>query len=332
MPAIFSIGRVERTRPHLLADTAELAILFGGYSQVSESDLASIIRQSPSAAADLLPLDQPDIDDDGMPDGLGGAELNARELRYIEECFRQIEFRVRAFDEFYPFDIKEGCLTLHDTLTDEHFLYIFLVACARTRSFGRQVTNRLANEFEGVCAVALAKMVAPTAAVIKFGPEARRQGGDFSTNLIEAIPVLAERMGCDLARNWEKNLAAQGDGKIDLVAIFPFDRFSKGYHVIIAQCASMEDEASWNRKRQEAKSDFLRGFFHSLVDAQAALFIPACFRQSDGSWVDDNDVSGVIVIDRLRIVDVMRNQASPLFEPRAVVADVLGHPAPQSAA
>lgn len=300
----FKIGRVAYTRPYLLADTAELALLYGSFDQISEGDLLSIIKQSPKSAGELMPLSDPDIDGDGEDDRLDGAEQTDQQQKYIEECFRQIEFRISAFGDAYPFELKQNILYAKNDHSAYQTLYIFLLCCARTRSFSKRSMNRLADEFEKVCGRALAKMLPDNASVYLFGPNARRAGGIFSTNLIQAIPTLARLMGTDLGRNWQRNLNPQGDGKIDLIGIVPFDTFSHGYHVIIGQCAAMEDESNWQKKRLEALALSRRGLFAPLVDPQAALFFPACFRGPDGQWVDLDDVSGVIPIDRLRLVHV----------------------------
>lgn len=308
---MFEIGRVSRTRPHLLADTAEIALAFGGYCQISATDLASIMKMSPTSASELLSLDEPDLDDNNENDDLDGAELNAKEQGYIDEAIRQIQFRAVAFGSAYPFLLEGDILTLSKRLTLKRRIYLLLLACSRTRSFKEKgAVQRLADAFENISAEVLRRILPEKGEVFMFGPNSEDRRKKFSTNLLAAIPILAKRIGMRLKYGWEKNYTSSGDGKIDLVGVYDFDNRARGLHVILAQCAAMEDEKDWQKKRLEAKIESHMATYDYIVAPQAVLFVPGCYRQPDGEWVNSNNVSGVLTIDRLRIISILNYDSS----------------------
>ncbi|MBZ9869218.1 hypothetical protein LB515_27905 [Mesorhizobium sp. CA15] len=303
---MFSLGRVARTKPHLLADTAEIAIAFGGYEGISASDLSSIIKQSTRPDDELLDIDEPDVDDDDLPDHLDGAETTSREQAYVEECVRQIEFRVSAFGLCYPFVLDRGRLALRKELTYLNHVYLLLLACSRIRSFtSKGIKQRLADAFELICAECLRRLVPETGEVYMFGPNSNDRREVFHTNLSAAMPLLVEKLGIELTRDWEKNFGSSGDGKIDLVSVVRVDKLAPGVVVMVGQCAAMEEEKNWERKRQEAIFATRRGSFICLVDPQGILFIPVCYRQANGEWINKDYVSSVVTMDRLRIISVL---------------------------
>jgi hypothetical protein len=154
------------------------------------------------------------------------------------------------------------------------------------------------------------KHIAPHGSEIyKFGPNLRDKGV-FKGKLLDALPILAKKMGMTLKPSWEKNFGAAGDGKLDLVAIFSLDPFAPSFVVIVGQCASMENENDWQTKRSQAQLSYQAGTYDYLVEPQGVLFIPVCFRQPDGDWVNSNSVSAVISLDRLRILLAIKDDSN----------------------
>lgn len=302
---MFEIGRVSHTKPHLLADTVELALLFGDYVEISEADIFSIMSQSPRVDSELLDLSEEDLDDDGYDDSLSEAEISGRQQGYIEDCLAQIEYRVSVFGDYYPFEIDRRLIKIKNEVLDQHYLYISLLVCSRCRSFtAKGMKQRISDLFETVSYECLSRILSPLFKVYMFGPNTEHRKNYFGTNLRDAIPILVSELGMELLANWEENYSASGDSGIDLVGVCSFDENSPGNSVVIAQCAAQENERDWKRKRSEADIKYLSGSIHSICEPQAILFIPACFRNADGSWRNANDVSGILTIDRVRIVNV----------------------------
>ncbi|MGO8096004.1 hypothetical protein [Rhizobium leguminosarum] len=303
---MIEIGRVAHTRPHLLADTLEIAIAFGDYHTISMTDAVGIINGSPRVEAELLPLDVDDLDDNNYSDDLDGSEINAKEQARVEEAIRQIEYRIGVFGDAYPFALDAEVVSLKTDLTEKNKVYLLLLACSRSRSFKhRGAAQKLADCFEEVSAACLQRMISPYGRTFMFGPNSQDRKTTFAGGLSAALPTLTATMGMRLKKDWEKNFGNSGDAKIDLVGVYNFNDTAAGFKVSIAQCAAMEDENDWERKRQEAQLAHRSGSFDFLVEPDAVLFIPACYRQPDGSWINSDKVSNVITVDRVRIINIL---------------------------
>jgi len=298
-------GRVPKTKPYLFADALEIWAGLSNHGPVSKTDAHSLILTSVTDATELLDIDEPDLDDNEYPDGDSGSEISSREQRYIDECYRQLEYRINEFSDVYPFTLQSEVLKLKDDLSDLNMLYLFLLLASRSRTFGgnRGLTQRIANVFEEVCKDSLQKLMNSDARVIMFGPTSEDRGALFDSNLRRALPKLASFMGMTMAPDWSPSAEkAQGDGKIDLVGVQRLDQAQGGWNVFIGQCAAMEEEKNWEPKRAQADIKFHASRFHFTVPAQAVMFIPVCFRQPDGLWVNKGSADNVILMDRVRIL------------------------------
>lgn len=298
-------GRIHKTRPHLFADTVEIFAAFAAGGPVSKTDVITLIDTSVIAEEDLLDIDQPDLDDNDHPDGTPMVNISEAKQGYADDCFLQLEYRQRAFGDSYPFFIKNEMLYVQPDLSDRMYLYLFLLAASRSRTF-KEVAGlgkKLADSFEEICRDTLYHLMNGSAEVVMFGPNSQDRNARFDSNLRKAIPLLASFMGAQIPADWRENdEAAQGDGKLDLIGCQKLDDLQGGWNVYLGQCAAQEDEGNWEKKRQEAVASSHRGRFHFHVDPQSVLFIPVCFRNSDGNWARKNYTAGVIVMDRLRIM------------------------------
>lgn len=304
---MIDLGRIPHTRPHLLADAIEISIAYGGYTTMSMTDAVGLINTSPRDDTELLPIDEEDTDDNEYPDDMGGAEISAKEQSRVEEAFRQLEYRANTLGDEYPFKIERETLTIKSDLTDLNLVYLMLLACSRTRTFKhRGAVQKIADCFEEICAQCLEKMISPFGRAIMFGPNSPSRKTEFPGGVQNALPLLTKAMGMNLKKGWGRNFpSASGDAKIDLVGIYDFNDTAEGFKVVIGQCASMEDEKNWERKRQEAQLKSRSGSFDFLVEPDAVLFIPVCYRQPDGSWVNSDHVSAVVTVDRIRIMKIL---------------------------
>lgn len=300
---MFSFGRVAKTRAHLLADTVEIALAFGDYEQVSKTDVGGIINSSAKDSSDLMNVGQEDLDDNDHPDETGEVEVSDRMQGYIDAAFDQIEYRAAVLGDYYPFLVSGEVVTMKVGISEAAKLYIFLLACSRSRSFGiKGIKQSLANCFEDVSAACLKNMVSKLGVVYQFGPNSDDRKTHFGSLLAEAIPALCKELGMVPSPTWKPPAGASGDAKIDIVGVYGFSDTAQGYTVVVGQCAAMEDEKDWQKKRQEADFETKNGTFHYLTKPAAALFMPVFYRDTNGDWIDADMVSGVIAVDRLRII------------------------------
>jgi len=303
------IGRVAKTKAHSFADTLEILCAFDGQSPYSETDAYSLISTAAQTADEAPQVDDPDVDDNGIVDGEDGAEINARLQGYVDECYRQLAFRIQAFGESYPFSLEKNLLTLKSPLTVSQKVYLVLLAASRSRSFSGEgfkgFPQRIADLFEFISRDAMINLLPGGASVVMFGPNAQDRKDNFDSDLRKALPVLSKFMGMRLTEGWNGELKAQGDVGLDLIGVQPLDEFQGGWNVFIGQCAAQEDEATWQKKRAEARIDFFSWLFSSSVPSQAVLFIPVCYRQPDGTWANRRHCDAVIMIDRLRFIHIL---------------------------
>lgn len=303
-----NLGRIYKTKPHLLADTAEILCMSNG-GPVAHTDVIGLITGSVAPAEEAMNADEPDQDDDGLPDKDSSATKSERNSGYAEDCFMQLEYRAGAFGSAYPFEVDGLTLRLKKTHDPLHCLYFFLLCASRNRSFqGKKgLTQSIADYFEVVSKDALARMMPNDADVVMFGPNSADRATRFDTNLRQALPMLAKFMGINMAPEWNPDdEQAQGDASIDLVGVQRLDAWKGGWNLFLGQCAAQELHQDWKRKRSEADLDYHSARFHSTVRAQAVLFVPGCFRQANGDWADKNAAANVILMDRLRIISVIQ--------------------------
>jgi len=297
------IGKVHKTKPHMFADAVEISAVIND-APISEADMLSLIRMSVTPATELMNIDELDVDDNNYEDTLTEAEITDREQGYVVDCLIQLEYRTEQYGDTYPFTLENDLLLLKSNLSNSNRLYLFLLFASRSRTVIKKgFKNRVADKFEEVCKTALQKLMSPSAEVIMFGPSAPDRVDKFDTNLRLAIPMLAKFMGANVSNKFDATkIAPQGDGQLDLIGVHTLDASEGGWHVFIGQCAAHEDEKTWKKKRFEAFPVNHRARFEFQVDPQGVMFIPVCFRCADGTWVDANSATGIILMDRQRIL------------------------------
>jgi hypothetical protein len=298
MTKMFEIGVAQRGRPHLLADLAEL-LLFVGYDSITELSHASLrvyVKEMPAAAEDAdseVPVREP-----------SQKELQEREL---EDCWTQLEYRERVFKAFYPFAVEGDRLIWKEGKDAKREIYLFLLACARLRSFGRKARQAAARAFVELAREAMRSLVGPGFHVRIFDANSDDRKNYYGTDLRQAL----RQLGKDLAAHaiHEDHIDKKdpaGDAGLDLIAVRCFEDAASGHYAIFGQAACRESE--WPAKRFEGHPQAYRAFFSLLNNPESAIFIPICYRLATGEWVDSSSGSGCLVIDRLRLIALLQER------------------------
>jgi hypothetical protein len=295
----FTIGPAHRTEPHLLADLAELilALEYDRRTRISKADLQAYVDVAETPAEEL---DETEAED-GDP-----VVSSARIARQIDDAWRTLSYRDKAFGRAYPFDVSRDQLTINAELTSYQRVYRLLLMCSRLRSFAKTKRGKAASAFTELAARAMKGLVAPDAEVRIFDANSVDRRKYYGTNLREALKKLGNDLheGTRMHEECEKQ-STSGDLGIDLVAVYPFKDGAATTHAILGQCAARETE--WPDKRLEAGPASTKVFTHLLVDAATALFIPVSFRDSSGAWVTSKRVTECILIDRARIISLLQS-------------------------
>lgn len=298
----FEIGVLHKSRPHLLADLAELLLVvqYDNLEQLSQAKLELIAKEMPLSADD----DELD-DDDNNPEPHAIDKHDAVD-RFIEDCWQQLEYRQAVFGEFYPFKIEGTQLKWREgPRTERQCVYAFLLICSRLRSFKiKGYPQGAARAFTRICREALEAVSGRTASVRVFDWNSDDRRNHFGSDLRKAMKKLAGDLGAHFINEVEINkLSSSGDYGLDLVSTHHFSDGACGSYNIFGQCGAQERE--WPSKTLEAHPIKFQGLFTLLNQPDNLMFIPISFRDANGSWVAGHRTSGCLLIDRLRILQLI---------------------------
>jgi hypothetical protein len=305
---------VPHTKPFQLADLAELMILVQLSGQVSKADLDTLINTG-------------NIDSDPDGDGPEGDQLRAQQVhdRSSEDCFRHLDYRKAALDHAYPFCLEDALLTARANITDAGYIYLFFLVCSRLGSFAGDVGfhQDCAKTFTEVSAVALRASLNRSADVYVFDAGSTDRAVHFHTDLRHALRRLATMLNATPIEDLIDQQTAAGDGGLDLVAVNRLGDTAKGVLAYFGQCAAQMN--GWPKKTLETKR--ATAFFSMGHDASNLLYTPVMYRKSTGRWVNDLYSHDCIIMDRVRILRALQDEAVempvPLLERmRAVVNNV----------
>lgn len=286
---------ISETKPHLLVDEIEMYLmLFYSGEHFSKSDLMTILTQ------DTLPDES----------SVSSAESNLKFEIKVDTCFRHFEYRAKAFSEFYPFHINQSGNLEKKASTTKTSIYSFLLVASMLGQVCKADSTLLAQKFESVCAEALKQWNAGlTVKVFGAGSDDRRNY--FGSGTREALCKLAEFVSATpIPHVIEKKredgtykISHSGDKGLDIVACQPFNDAALGSFSIFGQCASKKEH--WWHKKHEASPVNYREVIAFKNDPLNMVFIPVCFRDSNGEWIDEICSTGCLLIDRVRICSML---------------------------
>jgi hypothetical protein len=314
MSLTFKVGEVPYTKPFQFADLAELMILVQLSGQVSKADLDTLINTG-------------SLDSDPDGDGEELDQLGAQQVhdRSSEDCFLQLDYRQGALDCAYPFNLDDALLTARANITDAGYIYLFLLICSRLGSFSGEpgFHQDCAKTFTEVSAVALRASLNRSAEVYVFDAGSDDRAEYFHTDLRHALRRLATMMNASPIEDLIEQQSSSGDGGLDLIAINRLGDTAKGVLAYFAQCAAQM--TGWPKKTLEAKRT--TSFFSMGHEASNLLYTPVMYRKSTGRWVNDLFSHDCIIMDRVRILRALQEQAvempsNLLQKMRAVVNNV----------
>lgn len=300
----FDIGEIHPNTPHLFADLAELLLLtgFNGKKAIHKNDLEAVLLRGP--------ISHEEIDDEEAETNLAksGAERNVRSERQLEEVMMQLEYRSRALDTFYPFQIDGEELVILDELNEKHRIYFFLLACSRLRSFGREgLPQKWAKSFTKISKFAMTGLLPTHATVRIFDANSDDRKNYYTTDLRIALKTLGRDLSVLKINEDECGKAGpSGDAGLDLVAILNFEDGAANAFALLGQCGAQE--TGWPKKTLEAHSMRYRHFFQMQFDYPAVMFTPVCYRTVDGEWCNNQSTNGILLADRGRILKLLELQ------------------------
>lgn len=229
----------------------------------------------------------------------------------VNDWFQHIDFRHNRFKEAYPFSLSadKSILKRKRHITEKQKLYIYLLAAANLRWFRKTIENSLTNSFEEISTLVLKKYLANSGKSYLFGSNPLNKGR-YSGTLWKKIEAFSRDI-LEKPAFEEKDFDPRnsGDHGLDIVGWIPFLDNTQGFAVFLGQCACGE---KWVDKQLTSSSARWGKVINFSLPPNNVAFIPICFRDSNGSWYDKTKIDQDILIDRVRIVDLIKEDISSL--------------------
>lgn len=298
-------GRLPKNTPHLMVDLLEIEAFFYKRAPLSKSDIEGIVYQLDEA--------NDNQEDDGMPADelsdnptLSSAEINDGRIAKVDDWLEYLKFREKSYGKFYPFYVSKGILHVRESLTKKQELYLTLLICSRLvcidQSTGQR--QRLARLFEEISHAALKEML-PSFNVEMFaaGSDDRNKFGGSTKDAFKYLAsIFREELHKDALDELPKGT---GDKGIDILAYYPWTDNVNSITSVWAQCASKTED--WLDKALEAHPINLSGYMNCRHSPANFLFIPVCYRKSDGNWVEKLQPWATVLVDRSRIISLLNH-------------------------
>ena len=295
----FNPGEVHRKVSFLLADFTELLLVIGfeGYKQLHKNDLDSIVSDTPFHIEELD--EQLNEDDDS-------STISDNQEQCYEDCWSQFEYRAASFKDLYPFEVDGQTLKIKSQLSAAQRIYCFLLCVSRLKSFDKTHISRWASNFTEISKYAMKGLLPVDGKVYSYDANSSDRRNIFGTDNRKALVKLGEMLAVDVIEQRCKEQSPSGDSGLDLVGIVPFKDNALGCFSLFGQCAARERD--WPSKTLESHPVKFAVFFSFGSTPTNIMFISVCYRKANGSWENSANSSGCLLIDRMRIMDLLERQ------------------------
>lgn len=250
---------------------------------------------------------------DGIDSGLGDSgELDIEEQNHLEsdnelrfyEYYKHFELRVHQFGEFYPFLVEGKKIILkEDYDTDsKKLLYIYLICCSSLNYF-RDFQDILTSDFEEISSKALTKMF-PENITHVLGKSSVGGKRKYQGNVYSKLESMAEDLSARLrVTKKDFSINSSGDGGLDIISWFGFNDNLSSIPTFSCQCKC---SSNWTSSSDPAS--LLSGYFDMDCNPFSIYFIPFSYRRASGNWHQIHHVRNKVLLDRMRICNLMDGQ------------------------
>ncbi len=299
---------------HLWADYVELRCLTDPDLMISKSDVQAYVQKRKDLRKGLD--DYADDEDSDAENGIIQSPADIKRAARAEDLFRHLEYRAGAFDDFYPFALsKDGdILRRRSRLTMKHKLYVFFLLSSNLGHISNlQHRGKFTEAFEIASVAALKNYLPNGAEVHLFGTNSLNKGRYSTGQLLKRIMHLADDLGEQFIGD-ESEFAPHdtGDNGLDVVGWIPISDEARGFLLVFGQCACSYEE--WPKKQHSSSASHWRGIIKFLAPPCNMIFIPFCYRRNTGKWYWERRIDETILIDRLRLIKLLRTSNRTLKE------------------
>jgi len=287
-------------KEHYYCDYVEILALINNKDIVSISDIYDRFKES---------IDMQENNDLQIDENPNDPPINENSddkwRNRIQEWFDNIASRNVAFNNFYPFVVKDNNIQLKNPLTDCHKLYIFLLLSA-SQKYINTTGNTLSEDFEKVSLVALKNYLPNNAISHIFGTKSDRYIGTLEDKITRLAGDLKYRIKTN---DFKSNNT--GDAGLDLVAWLSFsnDDNQNNMQIFLAQCATGKQ---WGNKQHETKK-ITNHYIDFKSEANYTFFMPYDCRNADRNFAEENIIFDGLFFDRIRILYLLKNEIDKIM-------------------
>ena len=284
---------------YIWADYCELITLISDDFTVSDEEIYKYFHDS----SDLRPKDINSLDKD-------------RTIAIIRDALSHMVLRSQILRDKYPFcyDDENFIVSLKDSLGHIEYMYLQLLLSSNLPYMRQQKNSTLTSDFEIISLYVLRKLF-PAAKIKLFGSSNRNalsvDDKFISTKLKDKIRELAS-MICqrcdDDAVNFFKEQNT-GDNGVDIVGFIDLKDKRSSHPLLFAQCACSKKD--WIEKQNSTSRANWEKYLHiSDTSIQNFIFVPFPYITNEKEWVDPYKISRNVMIDRIRIMNVLENDSN----------------------
>ena len=284
---------------YLQADYIEFLCLIHPDRSITDSEIRSRI------------LTDADINDENDYDSLSRSipENSDKQLQRAYEWFQHMKHREQVLLGAYPFCLnsRSSQIELKEELTNHQKLYVYLLMASCLRHYDKSASYHLSHNFESICAHVLRQYIGENGIVRIFGTSSSCH---YSGTAYSRITQLAQDLGESLRMTEDQyNGRFSRDEGLDVVGWLPIYDDAPGRLLVFGQCACTTE---WEGKQHETAYEKWNQIMSLTARPVNAIFIPFYFRDIGGQWYASLDIHGTLLLDRLRILTLLRSDAYPL--------------------
>jgi hypothetical protein len=321
-----------------LADWAELYLASSDLTGLSAETLGRFLRGSSMEAAELEMREDNEVQgvDDlsfSVEDGGGALELSLdpegeqeRDAR-VELLFEEIELRLRIGENLYPFETLDYQIVEREAPGADIYMFLLILSNREARFRSDLRAHEVEAAYDEIAVAALGRFLGAKSHGVRFARNSHDPADADSRPALfsDAIEWLRDRL--DLRRgvrspmdddedphlHWEfveprddarEPLNSYKDAGVDAVVWRFFADGRRGFPVLLAQCTV---QLAWEDKVSDVKIDlWMKWIDFDTVPPQKALVIPFAVDRAAGQLWDDRTVSAGVIIDRLRVLELLQ--------------------------
>jgi hypothetical protein len=323
-----------------LADWSELYLLTQDASGLSARTLDMLLRGEASdaaeeeLAADRLRDGEEEADEDHTETEIPGFDLRdegeaERDIR-VEQLFSEIELRLRIGPRLYPFEVVDEQIVERDALGKPVYLLLLILSSDEAGYRDERRAHEVEATFDSIALTAVRQFLGPNTVGVRFARNSHDPEDELTRPALfsEAIKWLRHQIDLrpgvrrpedddeDATTHWEFEDASPGDARqplntykdagVDVVVWRRFADDRRGFPVLLAQCTV---QLAWQDKVSDVKIElWMKWIDFDTVPPQKALVIPFAVNRDDPRW-DDRTVSAGIIVDRLRLLELLNEVA-----------------------